>query len=497
MKESSKERMAALLLQELFEQLAERENVKRMLGDMTSLPVDDVVNKLVGDVEQAIARRRVEAIGTLIEKKDVPEKNRQPENIQEPSSRVPTAPLTTIPPSPIPDQGIEASAAKPALVPLPSPAKEDPPVESREVPKPPSRVRVQDPPKDESSPNTATPFWGDIEHELRRPSEKSTPAPGKKEKLELPDEVVTSGEDIDRGEPEAAEQEDDAADVVANTSELRTAFAFSDDDTVYVHGVSLIPEGESPADEPFMLEEKGIDARSFAFAFDYEGLRFYLSKVLPNVMNISKTGVLLLGKQESLQLQGTHESVLNDLRVHDIILPFRFGTVSRGKDDLMGKIDDSIDELREGLETLRNTSWWVVNLHVLDARIAQLVGPDASLTARKGRMVERASYTKMPMPKKYDIKLLERMLNKEKRLAESIYEELRAGADRSDIDEIVGLGSGSSEEWKLILKASFEVKQQKAIKFFHTVTDLQYRHMMFDLMLSVTGDQEPVSFDAK
>jgi hypothetical protein len=66
-------------------------------------------------------------------------------------------------------------------------------------------------------------------------------------------------------------------------------------------------------------------------------------------------------------------------------------------------------------------------------------------------------------------------------------------AERSDIETIVGLGSGSSEDWKLILEASYEVKPGNQTKFFQAITDLQYRHLVIDLMLSVVGDAEPFS----
>ena len=72
------------------------------------------------------------------------------------------------------------------------------------------------------------------------------------------------------------------------------------------------------------------------------------------------------------------------------------------------------------------------------------------------------------------------MLSKEKKLAESVHEELKKAASRSDVDMMVGLGSGSSEDWKLILKASYEGSGSGVLKLFRAITDLQYHHMMFD-----------------
>ncbi|MBI4536189.1 MAG: hypothetical protein HY708_07910, partial [Ignavibacteriae bacterium] len=62
MKQSSKERMAALLIDELLAQLSERESLKRMLGDMTSLPPDEVIEKLVADFEQVVEVYRQQSL---------------------------------------------------------------------------------------------------------------------------------------------------------------------------------------------------------------------------------------------------------------------------------------------------------------------------------------------------------------------------------------------------------------------------------------------------
>lgn len=497
MKERSKERMAELLLEELFAQLGERENIKQMLGDLTSLPIDEVLRKLTVDFEEAIARRRVEALELVMKKEASPK------------------PIAGAPPQPPPASSESAAAKQTNYSPPPEPIS--PPVEYKEPPvlqtasslaAPPA---VSEPTEEAKSPppGIADPapgddaYWGDIERMLR----------GGEESVETPSTVEPDSERIER-QPEMIDEEpvpqetgaddddvhefeeDEAVTIAPGAREQRTPAKFTDEDIVYVHAVAAIGPDETPAVEPYMLEEKGIDSRGFAFAFDYEGMRFYLSKILPAVMSISKTGVLLLGKQESLQARGTHESILNDLRMHGTLLPFEFGTIARGKDDLQGKVDAHLEDLQTALSATAETKWWTVSLNVLDAKIAQLVASDEPATARRSRTVERASYTKMPSTKKFDIKLLERILNKEKRIAESVHDELKAVSHRADIDMIVGLGSGSSEDWKTILKASYEVKPEGMKKFYRAVTDLQYRHMMFDLMLSVSGDHDAFSLSA-
>lgn len=456
MKERSRERIARLLLEELFAELGEDADVLRMLGDLSSLPPDVVVGRLSADVIEAIARRREEA---LAEAAAVP-----------PPPAIPPEPPPVLPP---PQPETPASPVAEA----PRPAEPEPP--EPPSPPPPAAVEAEPPvsPAEPAGPEGSF-FWGELESVIRKERTSGTAPPEGK-----PEEP-----------PKAGEEEYTGSLAEADAGELRTAVEFGDEDTVYVHAVAMVPETQTPAEVPYMLEEKGIDRRAFAFAFDYEGMRFYLSRVMPNVMNVSKTGVLLLSKQESLEAVATHESALNELRLHGMLLPFAFGTIARGRDDLMSKVDDHRQRLTQALEAMEATRWWVVKLSVLDARIAQLVGKDEPPPARRGRTVERTSYTKTPVPKKFDIKVLERILGKEKRIAESVHEELKNTADRSDVDMIVGLGSGSSDDWKQILTASYEVQASGRMKFFRTVADLQYRHLTIDLMLSVAGDAEPFAF---
>jgi hypothetical protein len=466
-----------------------------MLGDLSALPPDEVVGKLVEDVEQAIVHRSRELLASLkpaeVEESVPPAPAVQAEqspgpDVTHPVPRVeqpppvetvrPRAPEAVLPPAPVVLPPPPAEVASPPASEAVSPPAAEPaaPPVVVEVSRPPV-AEVQPPPESAGGdqPVSSQPFWGELERTIRGE------AAGK----------LDSTDD----ESPVEEEEFQGSLAEANSGELRTATGFSDDDIIYVHGVARIPEREQPAEEPFMLEEKGIDGRSFAFAFDYEGMRFYLSKILPSIMSVSKTGMLLLGKQESLQARSAHESALNELRLHGILLPFAFGSLARGKDELMGKVDAVRDRLVEALEAVESTRWWVVKLFVLDARLAQIVGKGETTPVRRGRSVERMSYTKMPTPKKYDIKVLERILGKEKRIAESVHEELKNMAERSDIETIVGLGSGSSEDWKLILEASYEVKPGNQTKFFQAITDLQYRHLVIDLMLSVVGDAEPFS----
>jgi hypothetical protein len=270
---------------------------------------------------------------------------------------------------------------------------------------------------------------------------------------------------------------------------LRIPFQYDDDDVVYVHGVTIVPVDEKSEPKPFMLEEKGLDSREFAFAMDRGGLRFFLSRLDSRTISVSKGGLLLSGKQESLRLRGVHESVLNDLRAHGVVLPFEFGTIARSKEELIARIEERLYDLHDAVDDMMATSWWKLTVSMLDAKLAGIIGTETGGADRERRLSARpqAAGTKI------DIKVLERILGRQKRIAETVHEEMKKVADRTEVEMMVGFSSGTTDDWKPILKASYLVPPSRVHKLHRAITEIQYRHLLFDLMLTLTGDQPPFS----
>jgi len=273
---------------------------------------------------------------------------------------------------------------------------------------------------------------------------------------------------------------------------MRIPFQYDDDDVVYLHGVSIVPVDEKSEPRPFMLEEKGLDAREFAFALDRGGLRFFLSRLDRRSISVSKTGLMLSGKQESLRLQGVHEGVLNDLRAHGVVLPFEFGTIARTREELMMLIDEHLYDLHDAVDALMATSWWKLTASMLDAKLAGIIGSEPGAGERERRLSSRQSAPAA----KIDIKMLEKILGRQKRLAESVNEELKKVADRAEVDMMVGFSSGTSDDWKPILRAKYLVPPSRVHKLHRAINDIQYRHMLFELMLTLTGDQAAFALHA-
>jgi hypothetical protein len=268
---------------------------------------------------------------------------------------------------------------------------------------------------------------------------------------------------------------------------VRVPFNF-DDQASYVHAVSLIPLTDSPSPEPFLLEEQGLDKRSNIFAVDHAGMRFFLSELNPDSYNVSKNGMLLLSKQDSLRLRGVHEHAVNVLRQYGTLLPAEFGTVVLGRDDLSRRVEFRLHALLEFVLDLGKTTTWRVTASVLDERVQRLLGPEPTPQRSSRTEPERGRHG--APTRRTDVKSLERVLTTEKKIAESVVDALASCAESHTVEQMVNLGSGRSEDWKAIVTATFMLGPGQNQRFFKTVLDVEAEQSIVDLMARVTGTTE-------
>ena len=122
------------------------------------------------------------------------------------------------------------------------------------------------------------------------------------------------------------------------TPSARVRVAF-DDETAFLLAASLIPLKDTPSPEPFGVGLDGVERGSEIFAFDHAGMRFFLSTLKSQEASVSRTGTILLGKQESIKHRNVHEHLVNALRPRSLVLPAEAGTVVFGKHDLVRRVD--------------------------------------------------------------------------------------------------------------------------------------------------------------
>jgi hypothetical protein len=517
--EKDKDRRGAALLGELLLQLGQRESLRRKLGDLEDRLGPAALGRVLDELErivQNLGNKGKISVGSpeksvdqAVEKEpEVPPAPTpkppapEPTPIPAPVLKDPFAdllanlnlptvdplegkkPISLSPPPETPKKEKESRAPQKPMVESPAPVLPEKKPERGEVPakkvsapEPSPKPVLPEPPRKEPTPvappevKRATPVVPPVVLKTEPPKEK--PA-------EVPPVQVEAKKKVD-------------VSAYLPKSIPRSRYPLEPEDVLYLHAVAQIPVDEKPALEPFILEEKGIESKELVFALDRGGLRFYLSRLTGKTTNVSKTGMLLLNRKESIQLRGTHSAILNDLRVYGLLLPFEFGTVAMGAENLYARIDEHVYDLRDALEEIVATKWWEVCVYGLDMKMIQIVAPDAPASLR-GERDRRGTDRSAAGGSRIDIKTLERVLNRQKAIAEEIHHQLDSLAARSDVDMMVNLSSGSSDDWKPILRASYEVGSPDIYRFNHAINDLQYVYLKYQLMFVLTGDREDFSF---
>ncbi|MDL1892963.1 hypothetical protein FBQ87_08740 [Sphingobacteriales bacterium CHB3] len=257
---------------------------------------------------------------------------------------------------------------------------------------------------------------------------------------------------------------------------------FSNEDLLYIHGAAPVEESSN---EPRILpvdQLRGIDATGQMFSFDLWGLRLYVSKVQKEELSVTRSGMLLLNKEDSLHYREEHEVIVNVLRNEEMILPFEFGTIVRGKEELIRKATVLAPALQRGLASECRSATWLVRLRAYDARVTKVISglAPATMIQERGRDEKRPS-------KRSDVKTLEKLLQHERTVAETIHALLTGVSLSSEVSLLVNIGNGTSEDWKTILEASYEIPIINRSKFFSVLVELQNEYRKAGMMFEVHG----------
>ncbi len=224
----------------------------------------------------------------------------------------------------------------------------------------------------------------------------------------------------------------------------------------------------------------GIDGKNNLFLAEQEGKRLVVSNVQPDSITVTKSGVVLLGKEESLQLRQRFEEIQNALRCWLSILSFEFGTVISGRESFDRLVGSAVSRLSSAQALEAATVKWRLNLYALDSRIDHLVPKTTQ------RTIERTRESRIQV-KRFDFKRHEKILQLERQFADEIHSILASCAGAVSVEASVGMGSGTSEDWKLILQATYEVSEERRQSFFNALAAIQGEYKGKGLLLEVLG----------
>lgn len=259
-------------------------------------------------------------------------------------------------------------------------------------------------------------------------------------------------------------------------------YPIEDDDLLYVHGVAVERETQHPNNKLVDLNEDGISGKRNLFAVTVNDLRFYVSKISSDVMTVTESGVLLLSKRDSIRYRSEHNQIVNRLRLREKITPFEFAVIIRGS-EWVTATESTLEQVRTGIMNDAKSVVWTVQVSALDHEIEKHVEHERQNPHGSARTRQNDSGAQ-----RVDVKLLEKLLQEEKRIAEMIHKSLSECSGASMVESIVGIGSGISDDWKLILQGAYEVSGDDRQRFLAQILRLQEGLAEQGVLLSVEND---------
>lgn len=271
--------------------------------------------------------------------------------------------------------------------------------------------------------------------------------------------------------------------------EKRTDIKIAPDDWIYLYGFSYAPNSEGKGFPSIELPYKGVDNNNVVFGLDYGDVRLFMSKLEFEKYTIAKTGVFILKPDESIQLRYNHTRILNNLRNNEIIVPLEFWTLKKGRESIINIVEERYLDFLHSLIDVHDAVDWDVEASVLDTEILKLTEPPALNRTWDSRYESR----RQSKPR-VEIKQYEKVLFKEKEIAQKINLGLTKIANKIKIDYIVTLDSSFLDGWKPILSARYVIGKEKRKSFHQKILDFQNELSEYKVMISVSSPKVKFKF---
>jgi len=252
------------------------------------------------------------------------------------------------------------------------------------------------------------------------------------------------------------------------------------DDWFYLYGFCYAPETSGKGVPTKKLAIKAFDRKNDLFLLDYGDIRFFVSRLTASEYMIDKGGRPTLDPQKSVWFKFDHEKIINHLRTAEVLVPVNPWSIFRGLDSVTRTIEDRYVDLLKTLIDAHDATEWEVEIFAYDDHIIKL---PAITQAGKGRAAERES--RHPVSKGRDVKFVERLIFREKTIAQEIHSNLLFYAQRGKLDHMIRLDSAFMNDWKSIMVCRYTVQKDKRRKFCEAINSIQETYPGYDLMVRV------------
>jgi hypothetical protein len=251
-------------------------------------------------------------------------------------------------------------------------------------------------------------------------------------------------------------------------------------DWLYLYAFCYAPETSGKGVPAKKLSIKGFDRKNDIFILDYGDIRFYVSKLTADDFIADKGGRPTLDAQKSVWFKFDHEKILNLLRTTDVVVPVTPWSIFRGLGDVTRMIEDRYVDLLRTLIDAHDATEWEVEVFGFDDHIIKL---PAITQEGKVRTTERE--TRHAPSKARDIKHVERLIFREKTIAQEIHSNLLFYAQRGKLDHMIRLDGAFMNDWKSILVCRYTVQKDKRRKFCEGINSIYEMYKDYELMVRV------------
>lgn len=254
----------------------------------------------------------------------------------------------------------------------------------------------------------------------------------------------------------------------------------AEEDWLYLYAFCYAPETSGKGVPAKKLQLKGFDRKNEVFLLDYGDIRFFVSRVSAADYIADKGGRPTIDPQHSVWYRYDHEKLVNTLRTAEVVVPLNPWTIFRGLGEVNRMIEDRYVDLLRTLIDAHDATEWEVEVFGFDDHIIRL----PSITQEgKVRSPERES--RHAPSKARDVKHVERLIFREKTIAQEIHSSLLYYAQRGKLDHMIRLDSAFMNDWKSILVCRYTVPKDRRRKFCEGINAVYETYGEFQLMLRV------------
>jgi hypothetical protein len=254
------------------------------------------------------------------------------------------------------------------------------------------------------------------------------------------------------------------------------------EDWFCIYGFCYAPDSAGKGIPTVKLKLKSADKINDIFLLDYGDIRLFLNKLDINNYSLDKLGKPSLNSSLLGHYRFEHEKLLNILRKNELLVPLPLWTVIQKRENIINIVEDKYVQLLRALIDVHDALDWDIELFVLDEHIAN---HPSMIDSPKSRITQRDA--KHHIGKITDVRLLEKIIFREKRLAQDIHSQLLVLAAKFKIDHMIRIDSAMIDDWKSILSVRYNVNKDKRKTFFNSIAKLQSETAEFEVMIRVSS----------